>query len=302
MKGGITIGKINTLTIRYDASTGEEIGRVVRTAEQNEAYLRKKQKIINYEARGYCMRKQSEELGGFIWLIYNACEALDLGLKPDELTKLIFLSTYMNYKNCLAVNNSGNKEDNLTREDVFKLLKVKERKFREFWINVKAANILTENKDQGCIKLNEDIFHKGSIANIDIDKRAVRLYAAAVRELYNKADAREHKFLSYLYQAIPFINLKYNILCTNPDEEDRGKVNAINLTSYCKIVGYCTTSVSRFKVLLKQLSVKGEHVFGFTDNGDGKLIYINPRIYYGGNDYDDVRAYGNFFVEGGNDR
>lgn len=301
MKGEIIIVKVNTLTIRYDPATGEELGRTVRTAEQNEAYQRRKRDLVSYEARGHYMRKQNDELGGFIWLIYNACEALDLGLKPDELTKLIFLSTYMNYKNCLALGNTGEQKNNLTRNDVFSLLDVKERKFKEFWTNTKATGILVEDKERGYIKLNDDIFHKGSISGIDVNKRAVRIYAAAVRELYNKSNPREHKFLSYLYQAIPFINLKYNILCTNPDETNRKEVDAINLTSYCRIVGYDTTNVSKFKVLLKKLSVKGEHVFGFTDNGDGKFIYVNPRIYYGGNNYDDVRAYGNFFIEGRHD-
>lgn len=284
-----------------DAETGEIVSQTTRTAEQEEGFQKKLRDAADYEARGHVIRKQCDELGGFTWLIYNTGQVLDLGLKPDELTKLIYLSTYMNYDNYLAHPNG----DKMIRQSVEHLLDVGRTKFITFFNRVKELGILIEesagNKDRRYLKLNDQLFIKGDgkLDQVEVGKDTIRLYANAIRELYNKSMSKEHKLLSYIYQAIPFVNVRYNVLCTNPDEQNLDHVNTFSITKFAELIGYDTENVGRLKLLLKRLTVRTETAFGFVESGNSNSIFINPRIYYGGNNYNEVKILGKFCEDRG---
>lgn len=292
--------RINTIKIKEDADTHEVISTSIHTAEQAEGYQKKLRAEAYYEARKHEFRKQVGELGSFTWLIYNSGEALNYGLSSDALVKVIFLSTFMDYDNYLTTGTFTKGNERITKLGVYALLKVKERKFREFWNEVKSAGIFTEEDETGYIKLNDSIFYKGSLENIDVSKKTIRIYANAVRHLYDISAAREHKVLAYVFQAIPYVNVKYNIICRNSEEYDLKHIRCLCLTDYCRLIGYAPEHVTRLKKALKRLEIMGEGVFGFTETAAGDSIFVNPRIYYGGNDYEEVKVLGKFF-EGGND-
>ena len=290
--------KIKTIKIKVDADTGEELSSTVYTQEQVEGYKKMLGAAAEYDARGYFLRKQSDDLGGFTWLIYNTGEILDLGLEPDALTKIIYLSTFMDYDNYLTTGNLTREKERITRVEAAVLLGIGERKFYEFWKSVKAVGVLIEEPEEGYIKLNDEIFHRGSLEGVEVSKRAIRIYANAVRKLYEKSTAREHKLLSKVFQAIPYINIKYNILCTNPDETELKFVKCLCLTDYCRFIGYDINNVPQLRKALKRLTVMNEGVFGFTETCAGDSIFVNPMVYYGGNNYDEVKVLGKFFEEG----
>lgn len=273
-----------------DMETGELYSDVQVVSKEDmdrkKKYFEQQQKYIY---KGLEIREKYKEHGSFVWLLYNAGKALDLGIAPDDLTRLIFISTYMDYNNRLMLS-----ENRLMRKsDVQKILKTSEKTFYRFWKAITDVGLLEVQADTEELYLNTGIFRRGSaIKNEDVDR--VRLYRRSIRTLYNQAKVREHKLLSYLFQAIPFVNINYNIICYNPTETDLDLIEPMTMGDYCNIIGYSADNYRRLKTLLKKLMLNKTIVFSFVDNANGLFCYINPNVYYAGNNWDKVEVLGEF--------
>ena len=277
-----------------DIETGEALLNVTVTTERDRQNYKKileaKQK---YEFQGAEIQKQYKKYGSFVWLLYNAGQVLDLGIQPDELTKLIYISTYMGYNNRLMVS----EDESMTKKQMREILRVSEDTFHKFYISLTNAGILSEDVDK-CLYLNTSIFKRGTIKDVkDIDCNRTRLYIKSIRSLYMQAKISEHKLLSYLFQAIPFVNVNYNILCFNPLENDLQKVKPMIMKDFCIIIGYSQDNDRRLKTKLKGLRLQQLPVFSFVDNADGLFCYINPNVYYAGNKWEEVKVLGRFQIE-----
>lgn len=251
-------------------------------------YLKRKEK---YELSLAGIKSKYKEYGGFVWFLYNAGQVLDLGLKPDELTKLIYICTYMNYDNRLII---GDKS--ISKHMIQEILGVSIKEFYNFYNAVTSTGILSEDKD-GCFYLNTSLFcrgHYSSANNTNIDYCRTRLYIKSIRSLYKQAKPNAHKLLSYLFQAIPFVNTSYNILCFNPLEIDLDKIKPMTMKSFCEIIGYSKDNDRRLKTKLKNLKLNQIPVFSFVDNNNGLFCYINPNVYYAGGKWDEVKVLGKF--------
>lgn len=277
-----------------DIETGEAFLNVTVTTERDRQNYKKileaKQK---YEFQGVEIQKQYKKYGSFVWLLYNAGQVLDLGIQPDELTKLIYISTYMGYNNRLMVS----EDESMTKKQMREILRVSEDTFHKFYISLTNTGILLEDIDK-CLYLNTSIFKRGAIKDVkDIDCNRTRLYIKSIRSLYTQAKISEHKLLSYLFQAIPFVNVNYNILCFNPLENDLQKVKPMIMKDFCVIIGYSQDNDRRLKTKLKGLRLQQLPVFSFVDNADGLFCYINPNVYYAGNKWEEVKVLGRFQIE-----
>ena len=277
-----------------DIETGEAFLNVTVTTERDRQNYKKileaKQK---YEFQGVEIQKQYKKYGSFVWLLYNAGQVLDLGIQPEELTKLIYISTYMGYNNRLMVS----EDESMTKKQMREILRVSEDTFHKFYISLTNAGILSEDIDK-CLYLNTSIFKRGAIKDVkDIDCNRTRLYIKSIRSLYTQAKISEHKLLSYLFQAIPFVNVNYNILCFNPLENDLQKVKPMIIKDFCVIIGYSQDNDRRLKTKLKGLRLQQLPVFSFVDNADGLFCYINPNVYYAGNKWEEVKVLGRFQKE-----
>lgn len=277
-----------------DLETGEAFLNVTVTTERDKQnykkFLEAKQK---YEFQGAEIQKQYKKYGSFVWFLYNAGQVLDLGIQPDELTKLIYISTYMGYNNRLMVS----EDESMTKKQMREILRVSEDTFHKFYISLTNAGILSEDMDK-CLYLNTSIFKRGAIKDVkDIDCNRTRLYIKSIRSLYTQAKISEHKLLSYLFQAIPFVNVNYNILCFNPLENDLQKVKPMIMKDFCVVIGYSQDNDRRLKTKLKGLRLQQLPVFSFVDNADGLFCYINPNVYYAGNKWEEVRVLGRFQKE-----
>lgn len=261
----------------------------IRTKEQREQYKKIREKQKEYELKRAKIDDNYKRYGTFVWFIYHSQQVLDLGITPDQLTKLIYLSTYLNYKNRLIIE----KDKHMTRADMQKILKVKERTFKTFWSAITKAKILKIDTNDNCLYIDNSIFKRGKIT-LDEDENKIRLYKNSIRELYEKAKPSEHKFLSYLFQAIPYVNKNYNIISQNPLESDLSLVIPMQMTEYCKIINYDPDNVRRLKAQMKALTINDKNVFSFVDNGNGLFCYVNPYVYYAGNNWEKVEILGKF--------
>lgn len=273
-----------------DPETGEVFENAdLRTQEERESYKKYLEVKKEYELKGAEINEKYKKHGAFVWFIYHSNQVLDLGITPDQLTKLIYLSTYLNYSNRLMVK----KDKHMTKPQMKEILNVSERTFKTFWSAIVKADILKVDKDDGCLYINDNLFKRGKI-ELDEDESKIRLYRKSIRYLYETSKPCEHKFLSYLFQAIPFINKNYNIISHNPFENDLDLVQPMQMSEYCKIINYENENACKLKNKMKALTVKGRHVFSFVDNGDGLFCYVNPYVYYAGNEWKRVEILGSF--------
>lgn len=273
-----------------DAETGEVYEEAdLRTKEQKEQYKKILEKKKEYELKHAHIDANYKKYGTFVWFIYHSQQVLDLGITPDQLTKLIYLSTYLNYKNRLMID----KDNHMTRTDMQEILRVSERTFKSFWSAIVKANILKIDKNDNCLYIDSSIFKRGKIT-LDDAKYKIRLYKKGVRDLYEKAMPSEHKFLSYLFQAIPYVNKDFNIISKNPLENDLSLIVPMQMTEFCEKIHYDPENARKLKTKMKALTIKGKHVFSFVENGNGLFCYVNPYVYYGGNKWEKVEILGEF--------
>lgn len=204
-------------------------------------------------------------------------------LEPQHLTRFLYLCTYINYDNILIIDKTT-RHIPIYEEDLQSILKLS----RAEMFRTKAAllnNNLISIQENGIIKINDKFCKKGDIMkNKKVDK--TRVFNSAIRELYEKALPREHKKLALLFQMLPYINLKYNIVCTNPEEELLENINCYTLKELMQELEQ--TNITRFKNDLLKLTVGGEPVLSIHLIGESNCIIINPRVYYKGGNLEDL--------------
>lgn len=276
---------------RIDEGTGEVLSQTVITADQRRARRANFEKKQLKDAENEETKQIRKRYGIFVWLLYNTNQVLDWGIKDEDIAKLIFISTYMNYDNRLMSSPDRVMNDRSMRE----LLKVSDRTFERFIKSITDANILfVDNK--GCYCLNEEMFLRGKLENKDYDHSVsiMKLYANGIRKLYQNAKIYDHRLLAYLFRAIPFVNINYNMLCHNPEQSVLKLIKPMLFSEFCEKIGYSIDNERRLKNKLKKLRINGSPVFNFVENDDGRFCYINPYVYYGGNQHSKVMVLGEF--------
>lgn len=233
-------------------------------------------------ARGY---------GEFVQLIYSPESPLFPNVKPSDITRLLFLSTYMDYDNFMVL---GNKPiDNV---DFSLLLNVSIEEGRAFFTRMIECNIFRESSDG--VQISKDYFCKGRLNNRK--QSSMRIYTNGVRSLYNGVNSRAHKSLSYLFRLIPYVNKQYNIVCRHPLEGDVRVMRSMSAGDCCDLFHYGRSHASKMRnYLLSPRFTYGDHPMAaasqVTLNGiKGSAIIVNPRIYYGGTKWNEVESLGGF--------
>lgn len=121
------------------------------------------------------------------------------------------------------------------------------------------------------------------------------MFNNAIKELYETALPKEHKKLALLIDILPYVNLKYNIICKNIEEESIENIKSYTLKELCEIINYDKTHSSRLKSDLLKLKVNNQKVVAITNTSDTEIITINPIVYYKGTDLDDLEYLINIF-------
>ena len=150
--------------------------------------------------------------------------------------------------------------------------------------------------EEGYIMLNKDMVIKGKIADIieelkkqDKDFTCTRVFVENLEEMFHGTEQRQRKQLANLFKALPYINFKYNVFCTNPTETDETKLDLLNWTDLAKLCGYEEKKhIADFKKSLWNLKIFGYDVIGQFERSSGLAIIVNPKVYYGGDDVKDV--------------
>ena len=232
-----------------DTETGEEVGEinsgdVIISVHERQRRARMKKEREEHEINRY---RGKGERYIFVNTTFDFSD-----LSPSTVTKLIYLSTYAAYDNLLILNAKSKKE--IKRSDLPKILGVSKRTSERFWNSVKAYYI-REDEETGKLWLNDEIFKRGKLkSKTAIDYQ--QFYFNGVRSLYKSANGKNHNYLGYLFQLIPFINREWNVVCENPFEADLDNVQLVTMKDFCDYIGYKdTSSISKLKKIYDDLEI-----------------------------------------------
>lgn len=207
-------------------------------------------------------------------------------VSEPTVNKIMYLATYMASDNCLC----DDKGNIMTKGDIANVLNLHRHSFTSFWKECTAKNIIVGDDTDGYF-LPKDKFR--FLNNKRINRKEnmmIKVFKHAVRYMYENTDERSKKMLSHLYKLIPYINLKYNVLCTNPFEMDKEKIDKISLSDMCLLLGVDVGQKKRVLNCLKKLSFIDKQGYERSvityswdryQGGERYWIRINPQFYAG---------------------
>ncbi len=269
-----------------DVETGELIIELhegdslkITSVEQKKAI----QKSIEIKELNEETKQWNNELGGFVFVLFKYSDSLldqHSEITPEDITKLFYLATYVDYNGYLILN-----EKQMTRRDLMLKLNVSRIQFDLFFNKMINLNILTF--EEKFIKISKNYFNKGELdKEIKTYYNYTRLYIKTIKYLYDNVPKRSQGQLGNYFKLIPYIHRQQNVLCWNPDSI-KEEINLIKLKDVKQIIGYHKNTVKPFidKLLNTRLE-NGEAILGFfitkSDFWESTVI-VNPRVFYGGN-------------------
>lgn len=257
-------GMEGSLTVEEHQKFVEQIGYINKKEED-----RKYKYIIKTEF-DECLKN---DFGNFYYYFYAKCK-----IEPQYKFRFAYLCSYLDYKNNLG---------KITEKDLKNILQLSERE------TLNTKKVLTENKliiinKDKTISVKKSVAKKGSLKGMQkVD--FTRIFNNGIKELYENSNPREHKKIALLLEILPYVNYKYNILCRNPQEQERDNLDIINITELCEIVGYNPKNTSRLKKDLFAIKINNEDAFKMVIGGSGNFFITNPRLNYKGNSNEGVK-------------
>lgn len=274
--------------VPLDTETGEVVqGITMIDADGWQQILKRK---VEREAREL-RRMDHGSLGKFY---LSACRTNQFeGLRPQDVARLIFLASHLNYKSVLMLN----ERKRLALDDLPEVLGVSGATAKRFWD--KVVNRYIAQTDDGTL-IVKDTFFRGKQKHIV--ERLTKFYIQAVQKLYKATPTSKHSCLGRIFQLLAYINVEFNVLCHNPEETDLSKVMPMTFKQFCEETGYSWSKAHRLAQDLSSITfdVNGEqrHFVAFVTTeatSSDRLIVVNPRVLYGGHNFERVEAFALFF-------
>lgn len=239
--------------------------------------------------------------GCYIHNIYKYCypylvelQLLDEGSKNNiHIIRFIVLATYLCKDQYIRYKNRKCKKSSL-----MKIWDTTSRNSRnKTYDRLKQINYLLED-EEGYLMVNKNVMKNGTIEGFKAMKKDddnityTRLFTKNIQDMYYNCDDKKRKLLANLFKILPFISFKHNVFCSNPQEINEEELELLNWTDLARICGYDDKKqVTRFKKDMMNLEIyKGISTLGmFIGSNARQMICINPKIYYSGNDIEEVR-------------
>lgn len=219
------------------------------------------------------------------------------GMSPETVARLIYLISYIRLEeNKTKENLLMWKRRPMKREDLPTVLSVSPATVTKFWSEV-YPEYINENVE-GLLFNNSDLFIRGR----GLTKSSLKFFVMGIQELYRITPATKHRYLGYLFQLLPYVNIEYNILCHNPLETELEDIEPMSLGEFCDLINYDKSNLCRLLKVYRNLRFntggqQSERFVSFVYDGldrDNARVFINPNILYSGTHGDKVAVLGAF--------
>jgi len=206
------------------------------------------------------------------------------------IIRFIKLATYSTFGGNLLDNN----RNRIKKSSLSKIWDVKDRKGINDTYNLLMECGYIYETEEGHIMISEELIVKGAIEDFkklkkdDADLTYTRFFTRNIQDMYEGTEPKARKQLANLFKILPYINFKHNIFCENPTETDKNKLKLYTWTDLATMCGVDAKNVTRFKNELFKLKIFGYDTIGQFKSGNGYYICVNPKIYYSGDNIEDV--------------
>lgn len=191
--------------------------------------------------------------------------------RDSDIFRLIYLCSFAGRNNILM----DTERTVLNFDSLKEKMRLSGAEFYRFYRLLIKNNIIL--KDKGKLVLNSNIAVFGEIKD-KYYSQFIKIYVDNVRYLYERAEPREHKRLSILYQLAPRLHIKYNMVCLNVFEKEKDKIKPLKIKELSAIFEYNELS---FRRLIQYLSaLKDKNNIPVLKIIDGSIV-ISPKIMYG---------------------
>ena len=288
------------VTKEYELKPGDKLVSRIVTENQSNSNKYHKDLVEEY-------KEQNDEaffhlIFKYGTIIFKELEEKAPGNKCNiHIIRFIILASYITYKGNL-IDKYGH---NIKKSSLKKIWNTENRNgVNDTYNLLKECGYIYET-EEGHIMINKDMVIKGGITKHykELKKQDgrytyKRICIDNLRDMFNNTEPKQRKQLANLFKALPYINFKYNVFCNNPTETDKSKIKLLNWTDLARLCGYeDKKQVARFKKDLLSLKVYGQDVIGeFSHGFNKKSIVVNPAIYYGGINADDVKGIAALFA------
>ncbi|WP_283695678.1 hypothetical protein [Clostridium perfringens] len=224
-----------------------------------------------------------DNMGNFYFNFYLSLPKID----KQYIFRFIYLCTYLKFNDSRLMKKINGKNELIKVSELMNLLKLGKTEYN------KTRNILVDNdlirinKDDS-ISIDRNISFVGKVKKSNKEEYS-RIFKKSIQELYNNSTAREHKRLALFIELLPFIHYKYNIVCKNPEcelMEDIDPFTIQEIQEFSKT--YTDKNLSRFKKNMLNIFVGGEKTIMIIEDYKKKFVVVNPKVYYKGNDLQDL--------------
>lgn len=281
-----------------DEDTGEVIpaanavipyGSITYSPKDQKAYTERKER----EQQEYYKSKRSGKKKPPYTFVSTAADLTEIS--PANITRLIYLSTYLSYHdNELRLS----ERHKIRMTELPDILKISSATADRFWNEVSPQYVYEDN--DGTLKLNPDVFVRGNLQQLI--SFYIKVFATGMRNLYKSVPISKHKQLGYIFAMLPYVNSEHNILCYNTWETDINKIEPMSMKDFCAEIGFDYRHVNRLHDAFKQIKF---------DVGEGKqelfcsiikneytgkeLMIVNPKVFYSGKNAEAVMEFGVFY-------
>lgn len=248
----------------------------------------KKEKVKNYlqkqKSKDNFNKSLNIHCGTFFFNYYS--DILD----KEHIFRFIYLCSLTNYDNIIMWGNSKGDKGRATKKDLQEILNLSDKQFYSTINYLVSKEMIIIREDE--VEVSKNICRRGKIKG-NQEEGVIRMFDKAIKELYEKATVKEHGKLGVFIKLLPYIHYKTNVVCFNPDIENMEDVKPHNLTTLSKELGYSTPQ--RLKKGLMDVKINGESVIMVATINQKSMIVINPRLYYRGDNIEELVGIINLF-------
>lgn len=243
----------------------------------------KTKQAIYYNNKSEFENNLNNTYGSFYFNFYKGLPVIE----RQYLFRFIYLCTYLKYNDTKLYIKLDNKRYKAIKEiELMDILKLKTREYQKTKTVLKNNNLIYVDDDKN-IRINKSISIMGNVENNKKDY--IRIFKEGIRNLYINSLPREHKKLALFVEILPYINYNYNIICKNPNEKIMENIEPLNVKELSNILDiYKNKNTSTLKTMLLNTFVGSEKVAMIVKDYNKEFFIINPRIYYKGNDIQEL--------------
>lgn len=170
---------------------------------------------------------------------------------PKTISRLIYLVSFAGFNDNKLRYANGKP---IKQKDLSPIMRLSKCTVIRFWREVNPKYL--EAQKDGAIIANTKIFRHSNSG-----ETSFRLYSQYIQKLYMSLDNSKHKYLGLIFTMLPFINVRYNVLCHEPLLENANEIVPMTFGEFADRIEYSTDNLNKLYDIYRSLRF---------DVGDGK--------------------------------